>query len=62
LKEYLGAYRDLPIFHEHLVNKIWNELFETIEPKALSVEVQVAIRGGIATTVMRSKGFKFVGV
>lgn len=51
LKEYFTAYRDLPISHEHLASKIYKEIEETVEPQALTVKLDVAIRGGIKTDI-----------
>ncbi len=48
LKLYLFAYRNHGIFHEFVINKIANDLFEAMKPKYLRVVGDFAPRGGIA--------------
>lgn len=52
LKQYFLAFRDLPISHEHLNSKITEEFNKAIKPTELKVVLNVAIRGGIKTTVI----------
>ena len=51
LKMYFLEYRDLGIFHEHLVNKLLDDFVHASEPRWMRVEVIMNPRGGIATTV-----------
>lgn len=51
-KLYLVAYRDVGIFHEHLTNKILDDIVRACHPKWCRVEAVVAPRGGIQTTVV----------
>lgn len=51
LKFYLMAYRDLPISHEHIASKIFEELHQLLDPKSLEINLDTAIRGGIKTIV-----------
>lgn len=51
-KMYLLAYRDVGIFHEHLVNKILEDFVAACSPKWAKVEGIVNSRGGIQTTVV----------
>ena len=51
LKLYLVEYRDLGIFHEHLVNKLLDDLVRSCHPRWMRVEVIMNPRGGIGTTV-----------
>lgn len=51
LKQYFLAFRDLPISHEHLNSKIAEEFRKAIKPALLIVTLNVAVRGGIKTTV-----------
>ena len=53
LRLHLLAYRDVPILHEHLVNKIFEDFSAAVEPASLKVFLDVAVRGGIHTTVVR---------
>ena len=50
-KEYLIFYRNLGIFHEHLVNKILEDFVKTCGPRWANVTGEFNIRGGIKTTV-----------
>ena len=51
LKMYFIFYRNLGIFHEHLVNKICDDIVKACQPRWANVEVVMNPRGGIATTV-----------
>lgn len=51
LKMYFIFYRNLGIFHEHLVNKILDDIVKACQPRRARVEVVMNPRGGIATTV-----------
>ena len=48
LKLYLFSYRNHGIFHEFVSNKIANDLFEAMKPKALYLKAEFMPRGGIA--------------
>ena len=50
-KEYLLAYRDVGIFHEHVVNKILEDFVKAVNPKWGKVKGVFNSRGGITTTV-----------
>ena len=58
LKQYLTAYRDLPILHEHLANRIFDDFKRAVRPRTLRVTLAANIRGGIAATVVRETGRK----
>lgn len=51
LKEYFGAYRNLGIFHENVVNKINDDIVAACSPRYLKVKAVYKARGGIITTV-----------
>ena len=51
LKLYLVKYRNLGIFHEHLVNKLLDDFVNACHPRWMRVEVIMNPRGGIGTTV-----------
>jgi len=51
LKMYLLFYRDVGIFHEHLVNKILDDLVQACDPRWMEIEIIMNPRGGITTTV-----------
>ena len=50
-KEYLLFYRNLGIFHEHVVNKVLNDCVESVSPKWIKVTGIFNSRGGIQTSV-----------
>lgn len=51
LKFYLLQYRNVGIFYEHVVNKILDDLVETLSPKRMTVRGDFTARGGITTHV-----------
>jgi 7-cyano-7-deazaguanine reductase len=50
-KEYLFSYRDVGIFHEHVVNRILEDLVKSTLPRWMKVTGVFNTRGGITTTV-----------
>ena len=50
LKEYIVAYRDTGIFHEHVVNKILQDCVKACKPLKMEVVGVFNARGGIQTT------------
>ena len=50
-KEYMVAYRDIGIFHEHVINRMLDDLVKVSIPKSMKVKGIFNIRGGITTTV-----------
>ncbi len=50
-KYYTIFYRDVGIFHEHLVNKILDDIVQACAPRWVKVEATMNLRGGIQTTV-----------
>jgi len=48
LKLYLFSFRNTGEFHEDVINRIANDLFEILDPKYLRVYGDFAPRGGIA--------------
>ena len=53
LKLYMNFYRDVGIFHEHLTNKILDDVVKACRPRYLKVTTKFNPRGGIYTTVTR---------
>ena len=60
LKLYLNAYRTIGIFHEHAINKIFEDVIKIANPKRASITGNFNARGGIAINVVinyeRKKG------
>ena len=50
-KMYIVEFRDIGIFHEHLVNRILDDIVSACKPRWAKVEGAVSPRGGITTTV-----------
>ncbi len=51
LKLYLGAYRNVGIFHETVTNAILDDLRRALDPRRIVVSGTYNARGGITTTV-----------
>ena len=51
LKLYIVKFRNLGIFHEHVTNKILEDIKRAVKPKKIEVFGQFNARGGIQTTV-----------
>lgn len=53
-KLYLAFFRQIGIFHEHVINKIFDDLLKAVKPKSLNIIMVFNPRGGITTTVERN--------
>lgn len=53
LKEYVLFFRNVGIFHENVVNKMYDDIKKAIKPKYLKIFGDFSVRGGIKTTVKR---------
>ncbi len=54
LKLYLWSYRDEGTFHEHVTNRILDDLVAALQPIACEVTGAFSVRGGISITVRAS--------
>jgi 7-cyano-7-deazaguanine reductase len=54
LKYYLFTYRQVKIFHEHVVNKILEDLIKVLDPIELEIIGEFKVRGGIFTKAQAS--------
>lgn len=52
-KMYTGFFRNIGIFHEHLVNKLMDDFLKACSPRWVKVVIEFNPRGGIQTTVSR---------
>ena len=50
-KMYLIAYRNVGIFHEHLVNKVLDDFVKACSPRWAKIKIMMNPRGGIGTAV-----------
>jgi len=55
LKLYFNSYQSLPISHEHVASKVFNDFVKQVKPKKIKLELKAAIRGGIETIVELEK-------
>ncbi|MFA5275308.1 MAG: preQ(1) synthase [Candidatus Omnitrophota bacterium] len=53
LKMYTVFFRNIGIFHEHLVNKMVEDLVSVVKPRGMRIKAVFNPRGGITTTVIR---------
>jgi len=51
LKLYLWSYRDEGTFHEHVANRILDDLTAALAPRWCKITAEFAVRGGISITV-----------
>lgn len=54
LKYYIGAYRNVGIFHEAATNKVLEDLVSACQPLRMEVTADFHVRGGIRTVVRAS--------
>jgi len=52
-KFYLLAYRNIGIFHEHVINRILDDFIASCKPRRANIIGEFGSRGGIRTTVSR---------
>jgi len=55
-KMYTIFFRDIGIFHEHLINKMMDDLVDAVKPRRVKITGVFNARGGIQTTVTREYG------
>jgi 7-cyano-7-deazaguanine reductase len=51
LKLYINGYRNIGVFHEHVANKVLDDLVAALKPRRARLEADFNIRGGIHTVV-----------
>ena len=54
LKLYINAFRDIKIFHEHVINVILEDFVKACDPLSVEIEGDFHIRGNIKTVVRAS--------
>ena len=54
LKLYINSFRDVKIFHEHVINVILEDFVRACDPLAVDVEGDFNVRGNIKTVVRAS--------
>jgi len=51
LKLYINSFRDIKIFHEHVINVILEDFVTACDPISVEIEGDFNVRGNIKTTV-----------
>ena len=51
LKLYVNSFRDMKIFHEHVINKILEDFVAAVDPVRVQIEGDFNVRGNIKTVV-----------
>lgn len=51
LKLYINSFREVKIFHEHLINLILEDFVKAIDPLKIEIEGDFNVRGNIKTVV-----------
>jgi 7-cyano-7-deazaguanine reductase len=54
LKLYINSFRDVKIFHEHVMNVILEDFIKACDPLRVELEGDFHVRGNIKTTVRAS--------
>ena len=54
LKLYINSFRSVKIFHEHVVNRILEDLVRSSDPLSMEIEGDFNVRGNIRTVIRRS--------
>jgi len=54
LKLYINSFRDVKIFHEHVMNIILEDFVRACDPVSVEIEGDFNVRGNIKTTVRAS--------
>src|SRR2546428_13727181 len=54
LKLYINSFRDLKIFHEHVINVILEDFVKACDPLSVEIAGDFNVRGNIKTTVRAS--------
>ena len=52
LKLYFVSYRNVGTFHEHVINKVLDDLVAACKPRKMKVVGEFNVRGGLKTTVL----------
>lgn len=58
LKYYLLSFRNIGIYQEHLVNRLFEDLVKCAKPKWMKVVADYKVRGGIHTVASREYSAK----
>jgi 7-cyano-7-deazaguanine reductase len=62
LKLYINSFREVKIFHEHVINTVLEDFVRACDPLSVEIEGDFNVRGNIKTTVQASYVRKNPGV
>jgi 7-cyano-7-deazaguanine reductase len=51
LKLYINSFRDVKVFHEHVINMVLEDFVNACDPLSVEIEGDFNVRGNIKTTV-----------
>ena len=51
LKLYINSFRDVKVFHEHVINMILEDFVNACDPLSVEIEGDFNVRGNIKTTI-----------
>src|SRR5438477_5858639 len=54
LKLYINSFRDVKIFHEHVINVMLEDFVKACDPLSVEIEGDFNVRGNIKTTIRAS--------
>jgi 7-cyano-7-deazaguanine reductase len=54
LKLYINSFRNVKIFHEHVVNKFLDDFVQACDPISVDIEGEFNVRGNIKTVIRAS--------
>ena len=54
LKLYINSFRDVKVFHEHVINILMDDFVKTCDPLKVEIEGDFHVRGNIKTVVKAS--------
>jgi 7-cyano-7-deazaguanine reductase len=54
LKLYINSFREVKMFHEHVINRILDDVVKACDPLALDIEGDFNVRGNIKTVIRAS--------
>jgi 7-cyano-7-deazaguanine reductase len=54
LKLYINSFRNVKIFHEHVVNKFLEDFVQACDPISVDIEGEFNVRGNIKTVIRAS--------
>jgi 7-cyano-7-deazaguanine reductase len=56
LKLYINSFREIKVFHEHVINIILEDFVKACDPRRVEIEGDFHVRGNIKTVVRASYG------